>query len=138
MSRLSNKQTMKAQPLPGKYLEMLAEININTSFAEYCEETEKLSWLRYYKYDNKVQPSSLSGPLKTPSFVPTSLAGNDIDLLETMFNLMTLQYKVEKQQYINTIEAKILIGKIETESTYLKNYPEFTKAHAVVQTRFLH
>ena len=57
---------MKAQPLPGKYLEMLAEININTSFAEYCEETEKLSWLRYYKYDNKVQPSSLSGPLKNP------------------------------------------------------------------------
>ena len=51
---------------------------------------------------------------------------------------MTLQYKVEKQQYINTIEAKILIGKIETESTYLKNYPEFTKARAVVQTRFLH
>ena len=73
--------------------------------------------------------------LPTPRINIQQLSGNDFDYLDSLFELMTLQFKVERNQHIDHLKAFILIKRIEQATIDLKSYPEFEKARTIVTAR---
>ena len=63
------------------------------------------------------------------------LPGNDMDYLELLFDLMTMQYKVERNQHFDHLQAFIIITSINQETVALKDYAKFKKASKIVKAR---
>ena len=76
--------------------------------------------------------------LPIPRINIQQLPGNDMDYLDLLFDLITMQYKAERNQHFDHLQAFLIITRIHQETIALKDYPEFKTASRIVipRTRF--